>query len=747
MEGFQIFSCLKGSLGHQFLLFIVWSSSFQVAVALQTPLEPNHVSSTSELGTPPISGLFGPIEISPSVLPRYPYPGENLAPMYPTFPTTYEPNLTGKCPVNFTAMSNVIDRTASDCSQPLAALVGNVICCPQLGSLLHIFQGYFSGNSDKLVLQNAVADDCFSDIISILASRGANITIPTLCSVKSLNLTGGLCPVKDVVNFEKIVNTSKLLEACSTVDPLKECCRPICQSAIMEAALEISGTQLTINDYKDSVTVPNHNDPLSDCKGVVFSYISRKLSADAASSAFRIVSACKVNKVCPLNFTQPLEVIKACRNVAAPNPSCCSSLNTYIAGIQNQMLITNKQAIICATVLGSKLRQGGVMTNVYELCDIDLKDFSIQEYGKKQSQAIANQIRPLIAIAFAFLEEIKALAVCKYIINMAATLITRKDHHRPMEVPNLHNPVLDSQKRSRTSYMEQQQQGGDYYHRNQLGLQAKNPRVDRFNNNGVVNYGPQIQSLPQLEGKKVELNYGVSGFHARVQAWKPELSNNGGLAPKFQALPQLQDQKAGGNNRVFMPNLQAWKPQNNNFVVSRPYPPLSRQFQGMKPGFYNGVSVSNYQVSQHFQDNSLKVDIGVFNPNHPAMQQFQEKKSEVNMVNNNGGFTPNPPVMQLNLVNLSATNMPLNSQAQVASGYSDLLTTSLVGDGLISLAKHEVQSNNANSCKFNCAPKLLETSNQLVANECSGLKNSLMNSLIKKEDDFRGVVFDSILVC
>ncbi|KAB5515725.1 hypothetical protein DKX38_026373 [Salix brachista] len=264
MEGFQIFSCLKGSLGHQFLLFIVWSSSFQVAVALQTPLEPNHVSSTSELGTPPISGLFGPIEISPSVLPRYPYPGENLAPMYPTFPTTYEPNLTGKCPVNFTAMSNVIDRTASDCSQPLAALVGNVICCPQLGSLLHIFQGYFSGNSDKLVLQNAVADDCFSDIISILASRGANITIPTLCSVKSLNLTGGLCPVKDVVNFEKIVNTSKLLEACCTVDPLKECCRPICQSAIMEAALEISGTQLTINDYKDSVTVPNHNDPLHD---------------------------------------------------------------------------------------------------------------------------------------------------------------------------------------------------------------------------------------------------------------------------------------------------------------------------------------------------------------------------------------------------------------------------------------------------------------------------------------------------
>lgn len=42
------------------------------------------------------------------------------------------------------------------------------------------------------------------------------------------------------------------------------------------------------------------------------------------------------------------------------------------------MLITNKQAIVCATMFGSVLRKGGVMTNVYELCDVDLKDFSIQ---------------------------------------------------------------------------------------------------------------------------------------------------------------------------------------------------------------------------------------------------------------------------------------------------------------------------------------------------------------------------------
>ncbi|KAK9287955.1 hypothetical protein L1049_016400 [Liquidambar formosana] len=383
MDYLQTFSCLKGFLCHQLLLFTIWLFSFQDVVSLQMPLEPNHVSTTFELANPPISGLFDPIEISPAVIPHYPYPGEPLPPMYPSFPTTYEPVLTGRCPVNFSAISSIMGKTASDCSQPLAALVGNVICCPQFSSLLHIFQGYYSTSSDKLVLLNSVADDCFSDIISILASRGANSSIPTICSTKSSNLTGGSCPVKDVTTFEKTVNTSKLLEACSTVDPLKECCRPICQPAIMDAALQISLKQSALNDNKNIVGEPNHIDALNDCKGVVYSWLSRKLSADAANTAFRILSACKVNKVCPLEFKQPSEVIKACRNVAAPSPSCCSSLNTYIAGIQKQMLITNRQAIICATMFGSMLQKGGVMTNIYELCDVDLKDFSLQAYGQQ----------------------------------------------------------------------------------------------------------------------------------------------------------------------------------------------------------------------------------------------------------------------------------------------------------------------------------------------------------------------------
>ncbi|KAI5351132.1 hypothetical protein L3X38_004023 [Prunus dulcis] len=384
MDCFQTVSHLKGSLCCQLLLFFIWLSSFQEAVALQTVYEQSHVSSIPDLAKPPTSGLFGPIEISPAVIPHYTDPDEPFPPMYPTFPTRYEPVLTGKCPVNFSAISSIMDKTASDCSLPLAAVVGNVICCPQFSSLIRIFQGLYSFTSDKLALQNSVANNCFTDITNILASRGANSTIPTLCSINSVNLTGGSCPVKDVVSFEKAVNSSRLLEACTTVDPLKECCRPICQPAIMDAALKISGKQFSLNENKNLVGELSHVDTLTDCKGVVFTYLSRKLSPDAVNTAFRILSACKVNKVCPLDFKQPTEVIKECRNVAAPGPSCCSSLNAYISGIQKQMLITNRQAIVCATMFGSMLRKGGVMSNIYELCDVDLKDFSIQAaYGQQ----------------------------------------------------------------------------------------------------------------------------------------------------------------------------------------------------------------------------------------------------------------------------------------------------------------------------------------------------------------------------
>ncbi|GLT91621.1 hypothetical protein SLE2022_095000 [Rubroshorea leprosula] len=145
----------------------------------------------------------------------------------------------------------------------------------------------------------------------------------------------------------------------------------------MEAALLMSRTQMTMSENKNVIGQPMHVDSINDCKGVVYSYLSGKIPEEDANNAFRILSSSKVNKVCPIEFKQPLEVIIACHNIGAPSPSCCSSLNTYIVGIQKQMLITNKQAITCAMEFGFILRKGGVMTNVCELCDVNLKDFSI----------------------------------------------------------------------------------------------------------------------------------------------------------------------------------------------------------------------------------------------------------------------------------------------------------------------------------------------------------------------------------
>lgn len=280
----------------QFLILAIWTCCFQDVVSQKTEFKPKpRVPDKLVLSDPPM-GLFGPIEISPAVVPHNPYPVEPLSPMYPSFPSTYEPNLTGKCPVNFSSVLDVIEKTASDCSAPLAALVGNVICCPQVNSLMHIFQGSYSNDPKMLVFQQAAANYCFTDLISILASRGANNTIPTLCSVKSSNLTGGSCPVKDLATFEKIVNTSKLLDSCSTVDSLKECCRPVCQPAIMEAALQTSQRGASMLDSSRIPGIAGGFNVVNDCKGVVYAWLSRKLSTEAANTAFRILSGCKVNK-------------------------------------------------------------------------------------------------------------------------------------------------------------------------------------------------------------------------------------------------------------------------------------------------------------------------------------------------------------------------------------------------------------------------------------------------------------------
>jgi hypothetical protein len=83
--------------------------------------------------------------------------------------------------------------------------------------------------------------------------------------------------------------------------------------------------------------------------------------------------------VCPLEFEDPSPVTKACGNMSSPDPAiCCSTFHSYIRSRQKQILITNIQAINCATMFGSMLQKSGVKTDLYDLCNVDLKDFSLQ---------------------------------------------------------------------------------------------------------------------------------------------------------------------------------------------------------------------------------------------------------------------------------------------------------------------------------------------------------------------------------
>jgi hypothetical protein len=82
--------------------------------------------------------------------------------------------------------------------------------------------------------------------------------------------------------------------------------------------------------------------------------------------------------VCPLEFDDPSSVVKACDKASSSRPACCAALHTYIATRQKQIFVTNLQAINCATMFGSMLQKAGVGNDIYQLCDIDLKDFSLQ---------------------------------------------------------------------------------------------------------------------------------------------------------------------------------------------------------------------------------------------------------------------------------------------------------------------------------------------------------------------------------
>lgn len=82
--------------------------------------------------------------------------------------------------------------------------------------------------------------------------------------------------------------------------------------------------------------------------------------------------------VCPLVFPDMANVTKECGYTISNKTACCKAMESYVSHLQEQSFITNLQALNCAASLGMKLQKANVSQNIYDLCHINLKDFSLQ---------------------------------------------------------------------------------------------------------------------------------------------------------------------------------------------------------------------------------------------------------------------------------------------------------------------------------------------------------------------------------
>uniref|UniRef100_A0A2P2K1A2 Uncharacterized protein MANES_16G007800 n=2 Tax=Rhizophora mucronata TaxID=61149 RepID=A0A2P2K1A2_RHIMU len=268
--------------------------------------------------------------------------------------------------------------TSTDCYAFFAPLLANVICCPQLEATLSILIGQSSKNNNVLALNGTTSKYCLSDFERILVGQGAEYNLGKLCSIHPSNLTGGSCPVKDVNEFESMVNTSKLHAACQNIDPVKECCEQGCQNAILEAATKIALKTSEVLSMDLPNGSPAQPTTVNDCRNIVFRWLASKLDPLRAKEVLRGLSNCNVNKVCPLVFPEIRNISKACGNGISKEAECCAAMESYVTHLQKQSLITNLQALDCATTLGMKLQKSNISRDIYSLCHISLKDFSLQ---------------------------------------------------------------------------------------------------------------------------------------------------------------------------------------------------------------------------------------------------------------------------------------------------------------------------------------------------------------------------------
>uniref|UniRef100_A0A1J3F4Q3 Putative GPI-anchored protein n=1 Tax=Noccaea caerulescens TaxID=107243 RepID=A0A1J3F4Q3_NOCCA len=314
-------------------------------------------------------------KISPDTSPQPFLPFIAPSPMVPYINSTI-PKLSGLCSLNFTASESLIQTTSHNCWTVFAPLLANVMCCPQLDASLTIILGKASKETGLLALNRTQSKHCLSDLEQILVGKGASSQLGRICSLHSTNLTASSCPVINVEEFETMVDTSKLLSACEKVDPVKECCEQACQNAILDAATNIT--------LKASEPLTDNSERINDCKNIVHRWLATKLDPSQAKETLRGLANCKINRVCPLVFPHMRHIGDNCSNELSNQTSCCNAMESYVSHLQKQTLITNLQALDCATSLGTKLQKLNITKNIFSVCHISLKDFSLQ-VGNQES--------------------------------------------------------------------------------------------------------------------------------------------------------------------------------------------------------------------------------------------------------------------------------------------------------------------------------------------------------------------------
>lgn len=320
---------------------------------------------------------------SPTAAPQPFLPLLAPSPLAP-FTNSSIPKLSGQCLLDFGAVQSMMSDASIDCVATFAPYLANVVCCPQVEATLTVLIGQSSKISKELALNGTSAKHCLSDFQQILVSQGANNSLQQICSIHPSNLTEGSCPVKDVDEFESVVDTSNLISACEKIDLVNECCEQVCQNAISEAAKKLALKAYDLMSIDGRHAVTDQSTRIGDCRNIVLRWLANKHNPSQAKKVLRGLSNCNINKVCPLVFPNVSPVTKGCQDGVSDLRACCNAIAGYASHLQKQSFTTNLQALDCAATLGMKLQKENITKNVYELCHISLKDFSLQ-VGPKES--------------------------------------------------------------------------------------------------------------------------------------------------------------------------------------------------------------------------------------------------------------------------------------------------------------------------------------------------------------------------